>query len=84
MYHSQSVLIGSTTTWFPLIDPTRVLSKDISFAFHEHMHGVIHVVNNLSSPQTLLFYSQTSPNTFLPHVGLFVSDFAMGSQLTKK
>lgn len=84
MYHSQSVLIGSVTTWFPLVDPTRVLSKEISFAFHEHLHGVIHVVNNLSSPQTLLFYSQTSPNFFLPHVGLFVSDFAIGSQLTKK
>lgn len=84
MLYSQSVLIGSVTSWFPLVDPAKIIHKDISTAFHDHVHGVVHVVNNLTSPQTLLFYSQSSPNLFLPHVGLFVSDFAIGTQLSKK
>jgi len=58
-------------------------AKDVLTASQMHMHGIVSVVSNLTTPQNLLFFSQTSPFAFLPHIGIFVSEFAIGSALSK-
>lgn len=79
---SQSVSFGSHTAWFPLVQSVSA-STDVLTASHMHTEGIVSVVSNLTVPQHLLFFSQTTPFAFLPHIGLFVSEFAMGSALSK-
>jgi hypothetical protein len=76
-------MFGSSTAWFPVVDPTPSISRDVLTASQVHVHGVVSVVQNLTTPQMASFFSQTSPFTFFPHVGLFVSEFAAGSALGK-
>lgn len=79
---SQSVVFGSHTAWFPLVQSVSA-SKEVLAASHVHTQGIVSVVSNLPPPQTSLFFSQTSPFAFLPHVGLFVNEFAIGTALSK-
>jgi len=80
---SQSVMFGSSTAWFPLLESMPPVPRDILTASHVHVNGVVSVVQNLTTPQTAAFFSQTSPFTFFPHVGIFVSEFAAGCALGK-
>jgi hypothetical protein len=79
---SQSVSFGSHTAWFPVVQSISA-ARDILTASQLHTQGIVSVVSNLSTPQHALFFSQTSPFAFLPHIGIFVSEFAMGSALSK-
>lgn len=81
---SQSVVFGSTTAWFPVVHTlSDAIQRDLLTASHAHTQGIVSVVQNLTAPQTAAFYSQTSPFSFFPHVGLFVNEFAIGSALNK-
>jgi hypothetical protein len=75
-------MFGSLTAWFPVVDPISV-SKEIAIPSQMHVEGIVSVVANLSAPQNALFFSQTTPFAFLPHIGLFVSEFAVGTALGK-
>lgn len=79
---SQSVAFGTSSAWFPVVASLNVPSE-IAGPFQSYTQGIVHVVANLTTPQTQLFFAQNSPNVFCPHVGLFVSEFAVGTALIK-
>ena len=46
---------------------------------NERHASVNRLVANLSAPQIKAFYACNDINTFFPHTGLFLSDFAVGT-----
>ena len=79
---SQSVSFGTNTSWFPLVLSVSA-TAEVMTASQQHFQGVVSIVSNLPAPQSSLFFSQTTPFAFVPHVGLFVSEFAIGTALSK-
>ena len=80
---SQTLVLGSTTSWIPVMQST-FAHKDILSCVHTHQENVKKIVVNLSPSTINSFYEQQNPNVFFPHIGIFVSDFALGSSLLGK
>jgi len=78
---SQSLLLGSITNWIPYITSQNGVHPDTWICVQENNENIARIVANLTMPVTSQFYAQQNINVFFPNVGLFVSDFALGTAL---
>ena len=82
---SQSVQINSNSTWFPVIVGNTFSNAQLQssewICSQEHFRNITNVVSNLTAPQITEIYNHTNPNYFFPHVGIFLSDFAVSTVL---
>jgi len=86
MFSSQSVIIGSHTQTFLVLESfsnQKLKSEEFACAQSAMLNNFI-VVENLTAPQVTEFFKEPDPNLFFPRIGLFTADFVLGTVLNQR
>ncbi len=81
MMHSQSLNARGFTQWVPYVVQTISHPPDVMEVLNEKHANVNRVVANLTPSQTATCHSTYDLKTFFPQVGIFMSEFVVGSVL---
>ena len=79
MMHSQSLSIHGATQWVPYVVETLSQPVDVLTVLSEKHENVHRVVANMTPSQIAACYATYDLKTFFPQVGLFLSEFIMGT-----
>jgi hypothetical protein len=73
----------SSTIWFPYVTSVTA-EKEVVQCLNEHYTAVTRFVSNLAPVQVASMFATENPHAFHPHLGLFGSDYMLGSALQMK
>lgn len=79
--HSQSLTARGVTQWIPYVVETITHPPEVMDVLNAKHDSVNRVVANMTSSHATACHSTHDLTTFFPHVGLFLSEFVVGTVL---
>jgi hypothetical protein len=79
MMHSQSLHAHGKTQWVPYVVETFTHAPDVMDVLNTKHESVHRVIANMTPSQTATCHSTYDLNVFFPQVGLFLSEFLVGT-----